>query len=54
MAIRLALGVLIGGGAGAVLGYVGKCSSGMCPLTANPYRGAIVGAVLGILFALAR
>jgi len=49
--IRLLLGVLIGGAIGAILGYVGKCSSGACPLTANPYRGAIYGAIVGILLA---
>jgi len=47
--IRLLLGLLIGGVIGAVLGYLGKCSSGTCPLTANPYRGAIYGAVVGTL-----
>lgn len=42
-------GVLIGGAIGAILGYFGKCSSGTCPLTANPYSGAIFGAVMGAL-----
>jgi thioredoxin len=51
MIIRILLGVLIGGAIGAVLGYVGKCSSGACPLTANPYRGALYGAALGALLA---
>jgi thioredoxin 1 len=45
----LLLGILIGGAIGAGLGYFGKCSSGTCPLTANPYRGAIFGAVMGAL-----
>jgi thioredoxin 1 len=49
MIARVLLGVLIGGAIGAVLGYFGKCSSGACPLTANPYRGAIYGAVMGAL-----
>ena len=49
MITRILLGVLIGGSIGAVLGYFGKCSSGTCPLTANPYRGAIYGAVMGAL-----
>ncbi len=44
---KVLLGVLIGAGMGAALGYFGKCSSGTCPLTANPYRGALWGAVLG-------
>jgi thioredoxin 1 len=46
----LILSILIGGGLGAALGYFGKCSSGSCPLTANWRRGAIYGAVLGLLF----
>ena len=49
--------ILIGGGigllAGGVLGHFGKCSSGACPLTANPFRGAIVGAFIGVLIVLA-
>lgn len=49
MITKMVLGVLIGGAIGALLGYFGKCSSGTCPLTANPYRGAIYGAVMGVL-----
>jgi thioredoxin 1 len=49
--IRLLLGILIGGAIGALLGYLGKCSSGSCPFTANPLRGAICGAVVGLLLA---
>ncbi len=49
MVIRILLGVLIGGAIGAGLGYFGKCSSGSCPLTANPYRGAVYGALMGAL-----
>ena len=51
MAIKLLLGVLMGGAIGAVLGYFGKCSSGTCPLTANPFRGALYGAIVGGLLA---
>ena len=49
MIARIFLGVAIGGAIGAILGYFGKCSSGSCPLTANPYRGAIYGAIMGAL-----
>lgn len=49
MITKILLGVMIGGAIGAGLGYFGKCSSGTCPLTANPYRGAIYGAVMGAL-----
>jgi hypothetical protein len=50
--IKLILAVLIGGAIGAVVGYFGKCSSGTCPLTATPWRGAIYGAVMGAVFTL--
>jgi len=52
MLIKALLGILIGAGIGAVIGHFGKCSSGGCPLTANPFRGAIYGSVMGVLFAL--
>ena len=51
MVIKLIIGILIGAGIGAVVGHFGKCSTGGCPLTANPFRGAIYGAVMGALFA---
>ena len=42
---------LVGGaGLGALLGRFGSCASGACPLTANWRRGAVYGAVLGLLF----
>jgi len=50
--VRIAAGVLIGAVLGAVMGYFGKCSSGACPLTANPFRGALWGGVLGLLFSM--
>jgi thioredoxin 1 len=51
MFIQLAIGLLIGGGLGAVMGYFGKCTTGACPLTANPWRGGFIGAVFGGLMA---
>ncbi len=48
--LPLIFSVLIGGGLGAALGCFGKRASGACPLTANPRRGAIYGAVLGLVF----
>ncbi len=51
--IKILLGGVIGLLAGGVLGYFGKCSSGACPLTANPYRGAIIGALIGVLIVMA-
>ena len=43
--------VLIGAVAGGLMGYFGKCTTGACPLTATPLRGAGLGAVLGFLIA---
>ena len=50
MIIQLSLGLLLGGSMGALLGYFGKCSTGACPLTANPVRGMMFGALLGAMF----
>jgi len=50
MVARYLIGIAVGACIGAVMGYYGKCTSGTCPLTANPYRGAIYGSVLGVLF----
>ena len=52
MILRVVIGILIGAALGAALGYYGQCTSGACPLTANPFRGAIYGAVIGVLFSL--
>lgn len=46
----LAVKLLIGAGLGALLGYFGQCNSGTCPFTANWKRGAMYGAVLGLMF----
>jgi thioredoxin 1 len=44
----LAIGAALGG----TLGYYGKCSTGTCPLTATPKRGALYGLILAALFAV--
>lgn len=51
MFLQLTFGLLLGGGLGALLGYFGRCTTGACPFTANPWRGAFVGAAIGGLFA---
>jgi hypothetical protein len=50
--IKLVIGIAAGGALGAAMGYYGQCTSGTCPLTATPWRGAIYGAVMGALFSL--
>ena len=52
MVVRILTGIGIGACIGALMGYFGKCSSGACPLTANPYRGAVYGAIMGAAFAV--
>lgn len=48
------LGIMAAGGVcGALLGWVGKCSTGSCPFTANPWRGGLFGAIVGAVFAAA-
>ena len=47
----LIVGLLLGGGLGALMGYFGNCTTGTCPLTANPWRGGLVGAMIGGMFA---
>lgn len=50
--LKFAVIVLIGAVAGGAMGYLGTCTTGACPLTANPIRGAGFGALLGLLVAL--
>ena len=54
MLSRIIMGLVIGGAIGGLVGYFGKCASGTCPLTSNPYSGALYGAILGVLFALVK
>ncbi len=54
MALRILLGLAVGG----VLGYAYQrlvgCSTGTCPLTATPLRAITYGAVMGLLWAAAK
>ena len=52
MILRGLIGLAVGGGLGAVMGYFGQCSSGTCPLTSTWWRGAIYGGIMGLLFTL--
>jgi thioredoxin 1 len=44
--LKIILILLCGAGLGALMGHFGKCESGGCPLTANPWRGALWGLFL--------
>jgi len=48
--MKILLGALIGGLIGFAIGYLGKCTSGMCPLTNNPIVSTILFALVGGMF----
>ena len=48
--LTLVISVGVGAALGGALGYFGQCSSGTCPLTATWWRGALFGALFGVLF----
>ncbi len=54
MAVRLVLGLLAGGALGYGYHRLVGCSTGACPLTATPLRGISYGAVMGLIWAMAR
>jgi hypothetical protein len=49
---RVALGLLLGAGAGFVYQKLVGCRTGTCPLTATPLRAMVYGAIMGLRFAL--
>ena len=52
MMIRIIVGLVLGGGIGFLIGHFGRCSTGVCPMTNNPYISTIVGAIWGLVIAL--
>ena len=51
MTLQSIFPVLLGAGAGYAYHRLVGCSSGACPITANPYISTLYGAVIGGLFA---
>ena len=49
---RIALGLAMGAALCALRGHCSKCTGGHCPLTAHPLRGAVFGAVIGLLLSV--
>ena len=49
--MRVVIGIIIGGAIGFSLGYFGKCTSGTCPLTSNPFTSTFIGALFGAMIA---
>jgi len=52
--VKIVIGILVGGGIGFLIGYFGRCASGVCPLTSNPYVSTIIGALVGLLIAIGK
>jgi hypothetical protein len=52
--MKIILGTLIGALIGFGIGYFGKCTSGVCPLTSNPFISTIIGAILGLIITIGR
>ena len=47
--IRMIIGTVIGMSIGAAIGYFGRCATGTCPLTSNPFVSAVFGGIIGFL-----
>ncbi len=47
--MKILLGITVGAAVGFTVGYFGRCSTGACPLTSNPWVSTLVGAVIGLI-----
>jgi len=52
--MKILLGIIIGGVIGFGAGYLGKCVSGVCPLTSNPMISTLIGVILGAAITMGR
>jgi len=52
--MKIILSVVIGGAIGFIIGYIGRCTSGVCLLTKNPMISTAIGALLGLIIALGK
>lgn len=52
--MKILLGIIIGGTIGFGVVFLGKCVSGVCPLTSNPIISSMLGAVLGAIIVMGR
>jgi hypothetical protein len=51
MIVRIVIGLIVGGGLGFGWHKLVGCSTGACPLTANPYISTLYGMAVGALIA---
>lgn len=47
--MKIAVAAVIGALVGFGLGYLGKCSTGTCPIMSNPLITAVLGAIAGAI-----
>jgi len=52
--MKVIIGAVVGGIVGFAIGYFGKCSSGMCPLTSNPIISTIIGIFFGVVIMMGK
>lgn len=52
--MKIVLGIVIGGAIGFAVGYLGRCASGVCPLTSNPFISSVIGVLLGALLMMSK
>jgi len=52
--MKVLLGIAIGAAVGFAVGYFGRCASGTCPLTSNPWISTVVGALFGLFLVASR
>ena len=53
VSMRILLGIAAGAAVGFAVGYFGRCSTGTCPLTSNPWVSTLVGAFMGLMMTAA-
>jgi hypothetical protein len=52
MILRVLIGIALGAAGGyAYYRFIG-CSSGVCPITSNPYVSTVYGAIIGALLSI--
>ena len=52
--MKIVIGVIVGAIIGFAIGYFGKCASGTCPMTSNPWVSMVIGAVFGLMIAVGK
>lgn len=51
--MKILIGVVVGGVIGFAVGYFGRCATGTCPLTSNPWVSTLLGMAMGLMATVA-